>query len=755
MLYYAEMKHVIIFFIPLFLYSSIAMAQKDAIKVKMIDVQGNRKIEKATIKSKIKTKVGDTFSVERIADDVKAIYEIGYFDDITVETEGFEGGIKLIFKVIEKPTITSVRLEGNKKIDTETLVGKITIKPGEVLNQSLIANNTDRIAALYQEEGYYHAKITPVVKSISREEVTLTYLIEEGPKVKIKDIIIEGNKAIKEKEIKKAMKTRKRWLFSWIDSSGIYKKDEMAADIERIKSVYYNKGYIQVAVEEPRITLSKDGREMYITIKIDEGEQFRVKEIKMQGNKVLTTQEIRKLIKIKEGKPFSRETMQGDISSLTDAYSEKGHALVDITPLITTDKETKTMNITLDIKEGSPVKVGRITISGNTTTRDKVIRREMRLDEGDLFNTKLMRRSYDRINNLNYFESVDMIPEAKPAEDVMDIHINVKERPTGSVSVGGGYSNIDRFIATAEVAQANVEGTGQKLRFRGEFGKRRKNYVLSFREPWLMDKPISAGTSLYKQERQFIDYKRKASGLELSLGKSFTEYVSSSITYNYEKAEIFDIAAGASSTIREQEGKKTTSSIGWDLVRDSRDNYIDPTRGSRNSIYIMYAGLGGDNYFYKTIGETGWYFPLPLDTTFLARGIVGYADGLRNKKLPLYERFYVGGLGTVRGFGWGEASAKDAAGEKIGGVKELIFNFEYIFPIVKAIKFKGVIFHDQGYGFGEGESMTKLSKLRRSAGAGIRWISPIGPIRLEWGRKLDRKAGESGSKIEFSFGTFF
>jgi len=729
----------------------------EVIIIKAIDIQGNRKVERSAIMAKIKTREGDLFSPENLQEDIKSIFEMGSFDDIKIETEGFEGGLKVIFHVVEKPTIIEILYEGNKEIETDKIKERVKLTAGTFLDYSVISENAERIRSYYEEEGYYYATVLPIIKEISKEAVSLIYQINEGTTVIIEDIRIEGNKGISEGKIKGVMRTKSHWMFSWLDSSGTYKRSTMNEDLERIRSLYYNNGYIQVQVGEPKITISEDRKRMDIIIPISEGNQFRIKEIRVKGNRLLSTEEIIKGITTKEGDVFSRDKLKKDITTLTDLYSDRGHALANITPLIVPDTTTNTLQITLDISEGSIVKVGRITISGNERTRDYVIRREVRLDEGDTFSTRLLRRSYERINNLNFFENVEISPEPRPGEDMVDIHIKVKERPTGAFSIGGGYSSTDKFLGMAEISQGNLFGKGQFIKLKGEYSSKRANYILSFREPYILNKPVSGGINIYRQERKYDNYKRLSTGGGLSLGKGFTEYISGSITYNYEVVTISDVTPGSSLIITEQEGRKSTSSIELGLARDSRNNFLDPTTGSRNSIFGLYAGgpLGGDNSFYKTLIDSSWYFPLFWDTTFMIRGRLGYADGLEGKVLPLYERFYVGGINTVRGFRFGDVGPKDpATKENIGGNKELIFNIEYIFPLIKDIRLKGVVFYDAGRAFDDNESV-RLSVLRSSVGAGFRWISPIGPLRLEWGYNPNPEPGEKRSLWEFTIGTFF
>jgi outer membrane protein insertion porin family len=722
--------------------------------IKSIEIKGNRKISTDTILSKMKSKVGSPFSKKSVQEDIKKLYAIGYFDDIRVEIEVFEGGIKLIYIFTEKPTIISLDFQGNEEFEAEDLKEKITITSGAIANSSLILDNAQKIVLFYQSEGYWLVKVVPIIRKISEDAVALTFQINEGPKVKIKKITFEGNKALSSKEIKKVMKTKEWWIFSFLTGSGIYRKDLIEADIERIRELYHRNGYIYVAISEPKVSLSDDRKKLYLTISISEEDQYKVGNISIKGNTVFTDSQLYEQIEISTGQIFNRTLLRSDIDKLIDMYMEKGYALVDINPVIDVEQEKKVVNITFSITEGGVFRIGRIDITGNVKTRDKVIRREMRLDEGDIFNKKLLKRSYQRINNLNYFESVNISSLPRAEDQLVDINIKVKEKLTGMMSIGGGYSSIDKFMVMGEVTQTNLFGKGLYLKLRGDFSSRKTNYNISLRDPWFMDKPLSASISLYNQEIKYPDYDKKASGGSIGFGKEFSEYVGGSIEYNLEEVEIMNVSEDASSLIKEQEDKKVTSSISPSIWEDTRDYYLDPSSGSRKAIYITLAGLGGDNYFVKGWVDSVWYFPVIWDTTFSIRARYGYATGYNDRELPLYERFYVGGINTIRGLDFGEGGPRNEEGEKIGGTEELIFNFEYIFPIIEDIRLKGVIFFDYGGAFDENNKIG-LDNMRETTGVGVRWMSPVGPVRLEWGYNIDPKEDENDSKFEFSIGGIF
>jgi outer membrane protein insertion porin family len=716
--------------------------------VNNIEVQGWKRIEEGAIRAKISQKIGEPISQDKINEDIKSIFRMGYFDDVRVEIETFEGGVRLIYVVKEKPTITKVELQGNKEFEDAKLKEQITITSGAIADVVLIQDNATKLKKFYEDEGYWLANIVPVTKKVSENEITLTYQINEGPKIKVKKIIIEGNKHISSSKIKKVMETKEWWLFSFITSSGYYKKDQMDSDVEKVK----NHGYIKVVVAEPEITVNREKKGMTIVIRVAEGDQYRVSSVTFTGNKVYDDETVRKKISIKPDSVFNKAVLEQDMLAISNLYTEKGYALASVTPDLIPDEKNKTVQVTLSIGEGDKYRIGKIEVTGNTKTRDKVIRREMRFDEGEIFDSSKLKRSYERIKNLNFFETVDIVPKPRYEEKVVDLDVKVKERPTGFFSIGGGYSSVDKFIATADITQGNLFGKGQFLNVKGQLGGTSSLYEVSFKDPWFLDTPTAFTTGLYKTSRNYTEYDKKAYGFFAGLDKSLAEYWRVALTYNFENAEITNISQGASPIVTDQAGTNTTSSITPSIVRDTRDNFIDPSRGSRSSLSFTFAGLGGSNAFIRTEADSAWYFPLG-PTTVMFRGRVGYASGIFGKPLPLYERFYVGGIYTVRGIGFGQAGPRDpATGDVIGGPEQLIFNTEYIFPVLPEMKLKGLVFFDAGSSF---QTFQDFGSLTYTTGFGVRWISPVGPIRIEWGYNLSRKPNQSQSKFEFAFGSFF
>jgi outer membrane protein insertion porin family len=729
----------------------LSSAQEQPI-VNTIEIRGLKRIEEGAIRQQLSQKTGHPLSGENIEHDIKNIYKMGYFEDVQVEAEPFEGGLKLFYLVKEKPTIVRVSFYGNEEFEDDKLREQIRLMPGAISDVTLIQDNVFLLKAFYESEGYWLAHIVPVVKRITPNEVRLTFLIEEGEKVKIKHIIIEGNDALSDGKIKKVMETKSWWILSFLFSTGYYQKSTMDADVVRIRDLYFNNGYLNVKVSQPELKLTPDKRQMTISLGIDEGPQFTVSSIGFKGHELTDDQLLGDLLSLKEGEVFSKKKLQEGIQGIVEYYSERGYALALVEPDVVTDDKTLTVSIVMNVDEGDIYRIGRIEIMGNTKTMDKVIRREVRLDEGDIFNSRLLKRSYERLNNLNFFEIIDLVPKPLPKEKKIDLDVKVKEKATGFLSVGGGYSTVDKLVFLVDLTQGNLFGTGRYAKIKAEIGSRSSLYELSYRDPWFLDKRISLTVSAYKTERDYVSYDRRSTGGSIGFGKRFAEYWSGSLTYRIERVEIFNVEEDTSTIVQEQVGTTTTSSITPGLIRDSRDSFIDPTRGSRSSLFVTYAGIGGDNFFVKGVFDSAWFFPIGK-TTFALRGRYGYATGLFNEELPLYERFYIGGISTIRGLGFGEGGPRDENEDVIGGTSQIIVNTEYIFPIFSELKLKGVVFFDAGRAYDDSETFG--TDIRYTAGGGLRWISPMGPLRIEYGYNFDRREDEDTGKIEFSIGGSF
>jgi outer membrane protein insertion porin family len=469
--------------------------------------------------------------------------------------------------------------------------------------------------------------------------------------------------------------------------------------------------------------------------------------------------ELLKKTSIKKENFYNREVVRRDTLGLREIYANDGYAYADVSPIIKEDDKKHIVDITYNISKGKKVRFERINIAGNTITRDKVIRREFKVIEGDYFSGEALKKSNRNIHRLGYFEDVEVQTKKGSRDDLMVLNIKVKERPTGSFSVGAGFSSFEGMVGMLQLAQNNLFGYGQKISASTRAGGKTQQFDIRFTEPWLFDRPLSAGVDAFKLKQELVEYTKDSMGGALRFGfpLGLDDFTRGRVRYAYDDAEISDIEENAAVAIKNMAGINVTSSITLGIVRDSKDRPWNTSRGSLNSASFEYAGdfLGGDAAFNKYLGTSTWYFPLPWKTVFMAKGRLGYVKGRSGGKLPIYQKFRIGGINTVRGFDFASISPRDlTTGDRIGGEKMMAYNFEHRFPLIKEQGVVGLVFFDAGDVVTQDEDFT-FSEIRRSAGTGIRWYSPIGPLRLEWGKNLDPQGDESSSRWEFSVGGLF
>ncbi|MBW2490045.1 MAG: outer membrane protein assembly factor BamA [Deltaproteobacteria bacterium] len=731
----------------------IGMKLFKRVKVASVVITGNKRIESDAIKMIIKTKPGDIYLSKSLSDDLKAVFAMGYFDDIRIEAEDTPDGKKIIFTVEEKPTIRVIRFKGNKVFKEEKLKENLTIKTGSILNPFKIRSNIERIEELYKEKNYHNIKAAYNVKYLENNQADLEFDIDEGEKILIKSITFKGNNAYTDKILKNLIKTSEKGFFSWVTSSGDLKMEDLEQDVAKLSGFYYNNGYIQARIGEPQVEYKENW--IYITIKIDEGPQFKVGNVDITGDLVLPKDELKKRLKITKETYYNREVVRNDVLALTDLYSDEGFAYADISPIIDKDFDNLKVNITYTIQKGNQVYFEYIIIGGNTKTRDKVIRRELNVYEQELYSGRKLKQSVRNLYRVDFFEDVKVNTVKGSADDQMILKIDVTEKPTGTMSFGAGYSSQESVFGSISVSQRNLFGRGQILNAEGQIGGRTNLFRLSFTEPWLFDIPLSMGVELYNWETDYDTYDRKSLGGGIRFSYPVYAYTRASIRYNYDDADITNISENAAKSIKDLAGTNITSSITTGINYDSTNRRFNPSEGSKHSVSLKYAGLGGNVGFTKVLAETGWFWPLVMDTVGFLHGEAGYVTENSGDILPDYERFYLGGINSVRGYEWREINVLDEDGNIIGGNKFVLFNAECIIPLLKQQGLVGVIFYDTGNVFNDDESID-LGTLRNSVGFGFRWYSPMGPIRFEYGYKLDVKEGEdSGGRWEFSMGSAF
>lgn len=723
-----------------------------------LHIEGNKRIESDAIRKVIQTKVGDVFNPKTLSEDIKAIFALGYFQDIRVDAQETPQGRSLVFNVQERPTIRQISVSGNRVYEDEEILSNLDIKTGSIFNIYKVKSNIQQIESLYKEKNYHNVHVSYEVHELKNNQADVEFVVTEGKKVRIKTITFEGNSAYESKKLRKLIKTNEKGFFSWLTSSGELNRDDLNQDAAKLAAFYHNNGYIQARVGEPVVDFGDDW--IYVTFKIEEGPQFRVGQVALDGDLVLPKAELMDKLKIGKEAFYNREVIRNDILLLTDIYSDEGYAYADISPRVDEDPDKLVANITYHIDKGSQVYFEKIIISGNTKTRDKVIRRQLRVYEQELFSGKGLKRGVRNLYRLDYFEDVKVNTTKGSADDKMVLKLEVTEKPTGTFSFGAGYSTVEHFFTIASVSQRNLFGRGQTLGLKGEFGATTNRYTLSFTEPWLFDIPLSAGFDIYNSERDNDTYDRESKGGKLRFGYPVFDYTRLYLSYGYDVSDIYNVDdEDASDNIKDLEGINITSFLSSTLRYDSRDRAFNPTEGGDHSLTVKYAGLGGNIGFTKYLAETGYYFPLYKEVVGFLHGKGGYVYKNPGMDLPDYERFYLGGMNSLRGFGSRDVSPttinEDGKEVQIGGTQMIQFNAEIIVPLVKKAGIVGVLFYDTGDSYGPHENID-LFDLRESAGYGIRWYSPIGPMRLENGYILDPLEGEKTSgRWEFAIGGAF
>jgi outer membrane protein insertion porin family len=726
-------------------------------KILKVFVEGNKRIETDAIRRVIKTEEGSIYSPTALSDDLKSIYAMGYFDDARIESQDMPDGKTVTFKVKEKSTIRVILIKGNRIYEDEKIRGVLNIKTGSILNFVMIKKNVERIEGLYKEKNYHNVKVEYKIHEFDKNQADLEFIISEGSKALIKNIIFEGNKAYSSPKLKKLMSISEKNIFSWVSSAGDFNKEDLNQDVAKIAAFYHNSGFIQAKVGEPKIDIYESSID--IIIKIDEGPQFTVGKVEVKGDLIFSEEKLIKGIKIGKEKYYNRKILQEDVLTLTDLYSDEGYAYADIVPSIDQDRDKMAVNISFVITKGMPVYFEEIIIGGNSKTRDKVIRRELLVYEQELHSGVKLKKSMRNLHRLDYFENIKVDTLKGSADDKMVLKIDVTEKPTGTFSFGAGYSSIEKVFGMASISQRNLFGRGQVLALKTQLGSVSNKYTLSFTEPWLFDIPLSAGFDFYSWEYDYDTFDKDSKGGGIRFGYPVYEFTRFYMTYALDFADITKIEKDAPDTIKEMAGNNVSSSVTTALKYDSRDKVFNPTEGGEHTISVQYAGLGGDIGYTKYILETGWFIPLFKGTVGSIHAKTGYVSQNSGKKLPSYERFNLGGINSLRGFEWEDLSPKKINSEgvltNIGGNKFVQFNFEFLFPLIKEVGVMGVLFFDTGDVYDNAESVD-LGKLRESVGGGIRWYSPMGPMRIEYGYILDPQKDESkGGKWEFTVGTVF
>lgn len=735
--------------------SALTGYTKQGISVSTIAPEGNKRIDSGAILRRIKTKAGSVYDPSVLREDLNAIYAMGYFDDVQIDVSDSSSGKKVIFRVVEKPVITSLTYDGQDDIKEEDLQGAVNIQEQSILNPAKINAGVEAIKALYKSKGYYDTQVKADISYPSPETAVVVYKIDEGDKVYIKEIKFEGNEAFDDDELADVIDTDEKWFMSWLTSAGLLKPEKIKMDAGKLVSFYHNHGYLEAKVGEPQVVQDKEW--LYLTFTVEEGPRFRVGTVDIKGELISDKQEILDLLSIRDEEYLSRQQLRNDVLRITDYYAERGYAFADVRPTMNKSTSGLRVDVTINIAKSDLVYINRIAIKGNTRTRDNVIRRDLSIEEGGVFNSKALRTSNQALQRLSFFEEVTITPEPTLNPSQMDITIDVKEKSTGNFSIGAGYSSVDNLILMGEIAENNFLGRGDKLSFSANIGGSSSLYDLSYTNPRVNDSNLTWGADLFNTEREYDDYTRDSTGGALRLGYPIWRKWKIYGNYSYTDTTLSDVSDDASYIIRMSQDIHITSALKGSLVRDTRNNLYIPSEGSKNLISVKYAGgpLSGDAQFTKLEASSSWFFPLFMDTVFHIKGAAGQVFENEDDKLPVYERFYLGGMKSMRGFEYGKVSPKDPdTDERIGGDKMWYSNVEIIFPLLAEQGIFGVVFYDMGQVFDDDEDFS-FSDPKQAVGLEMRWMSPLGPLRVVWGYNLDPEDDEDTSVWDFSIGGSF
>jgi outer membrane protein insertion porin family len=769
----------------------VALPKLDVIRVHF---RGNRKVEDDALRVNLKTKPGMALTKELLQEDVHTIWRLGYFEDVQVETAQAEGGFVVTFVLKEKPSIRKIYVSGHDEVGLTKINEVLDIKKEQVLDLAKIKKNVEKIRDLYLQRGFYMAEVDYELHRDSPGEVDVYFRVHENSKVEIRRVNFTGNKQVTDAELRAVMLTQPGDLFSALTSSGTYREDVFQRDIMLIQSHYFDHGYINVKVGDPRMELSPDRRSMYITVAIEEGQQYRIGKLDVKGELLDSRETYLGRLQAKPGDIFNRTQVAQDVQNIADLYKDKGYAYVNSTPETRVDDKDRTVDLSFDIQKGPLVNFERINIRGNTKTRDKVIRREMRIYEGEQFSQSGIDVSKRRVNSLGFFDKVEVTTKRGSTDDTMDVNVEIGERQTGAFQIGAGFSSVESFIAQAQISQNNLLGRGTSATLQAQVSGLRQLYMLQYEDPYFLDTRVTFGFNLFNQQRYYLGFTRKASGGSLTWGYMLADNLRAYLTYTLQDVGV--TTGGRSNLFTGSERSPLPagslanllhsgllSSVRLSISHDTRDDRMFPHRGWYNTASAEFAepAFGSESQFTRYEGALRYYYPLPAGMTLRLKGEGGLITSRDPQGVPIFERYFVGGIYDIRGFALYSLGPKISVPNtqdpdsplktfSVGGNLRVLGKAEIEIPIFDKMGIRGVVFTDVGNAYNLESQYCRLkpawadvsvdpcvklfplTSMRSSWGFGFRWFSPIGPLRFEWGIPYHTLPGEDSIVFEFTIG---
>jgi outer membrane protein insertion porin family len=732
--------------------------------VKDIRVEGLQRTEPGTVFSYLPVKVGETMTEEKAQQALRALFATGFFRDVRLEVENDV----LVVMVDERPAVAQIDLAGIKEFDADTMkriLRDAGLSEGRTFDRAILDGAEQELKRQYLSRGRYAAEVQTTVTPLERNRVGISISVTEGDVAKIRSINIVGAQAFREKDLLELFVLRTPGWLTWYTKLDQYSKPKLAADLETLRAFYQDRGYIDFTVESTQVSITPDKKDIYVTVNVVEGEKYTISEVKLEGQMLLPRAELEKLVRIKAGEVFSRQRLTESTKAITDRLGNEGYAFANAGAVPQIDKEKRTVAFTIVIDPGRRVYVRRINVAGNTKTRDEVVRREMRQLEGSFYDASKIQLSKTRIDRTQYFKEVgvETAPVAESADQV-DVNFTVEEKPTGSLLLGAGFSTVDKLTVSGAISQGNVFGSGKFVSVSLQTGKVNRNYSLSYLDPYFTVDGVSQG---------FDVYHRRVDATSLAVGGYTTSTIGGGVKFGYPLSEndainfgltvesvklgLFDdspLSYKTFSTLFGTTYSYGAASVGWG--RDLRDSAIQPSRGSLSRVGFEIAG--GDLQFYRASWNEQWFYPLSRTMTLALTGELGYVHGLGNKPVPFFKNFYAGGPGSVRGFRAFSLGPQDAETNVLGGTRKFTGSAEVLFPMPGAQQDKSLrlaAFVDAGQVYGANEKLS-LGELRYSAGIGIAWNSPFGPLKLSLAQPLNQKKGfDRVERLQLNFGTAF
>lgn len=732
-----------------------------------VDFQGLETVSETVARGNITSIEGSELSRQHLGEDIKKLYKTGFFQDVQVQKKNVAGGVALTFIVQEKKIVGRLRIEGNKKIKKSDIEEVMQIREFENYDKARIAQTKAKILALYEEKGYFLADVDIITEPFDEDQnqVELVFKIREGRSVKIRRIDFLGNKVFSDKELRGVIRTKEKTMFSFLSGKGKLQDENFDIDLKLLAFYYQDHGYIDMQVGEPSVTLTRDKQAIYISIPVTEGQQYKVASLDVVGDILTTKEELLASFKQKVGEIYKKSLEYADHQTIEQIYGDQAYINADFEPQIRTNPETREAFITYNIRKNGKIKIAKIIIKGNDVTRDKVIRRELRIFENSYISQSGIELSRRRLMQLGYFKEVNFSTPHADEPDKVNVVIDVVENNTGDFNIGGGFSTLESFVFNARVRKDNFLGRGLSTSASFSISKLQQNFQLYYKDWYFLDSNWALTMHGYRYVSSINpSYDQNQVGASLGFGREIFDFFRTDFEYSFADINVSNYSAQVPQFFKDN-ADGVISTLGTVFSYDRRDNRVTPKKGTFTSASFTYGDewLGTDSPFTKTSFDNRFYVPLPWKMVFRSRQVVAYVNSLSSDPVQLTNRYYMGGPDTLRGYNWQSVGPtisvpRAAKGQdsnfSFGGDKEILVNLEVEVPIYAPAGLYAVTFLDSGNAFGETEDYS-LTALRYDYGFGLRWQSPIGPLRFEWGFPIDRRAGEDSAVFNFMIGPNF